>query len=130
MLICASCKEPMAILELEGVEIDYCFNCGSIWLDKGELELLVHKNGDNIVSSLFREISSETLKEKSKKCPICNRKMKKIKGCEDKFCTVLDVCSLNHGIWFDKGELMTLVEELSGADNRIVDFLKSVFSNK
>ena len=31
----------MITLELEDVEIDYCTECGGIWLDAGELELLL-----------------------------------------------------------------------------------------
>ena len=39
---CPVCKnEPMVVLELRGVEIDYCLKCKGIWLDKGELELLL-----------------------------------------------------------------------------------------
>ena len=31
----------MITLELEDVEIDHCLDCGGIWLDAGELELLL-----------------------------------------------------------------------------------------
>ena len=31
----------MIVLELESVEIDYCLSCSGIWLDAGELELLL-----------------------------------------------------------------------------------------
>ena len=35
---CPRCKSAAVILELAGVEIDYCPDCGGIWLDAGELE--------------------------------------------------------------------------------------------
>jgi len=38
---CPVCKNAMITLELEEVEIDHCTNCGGIWLDAGELELLL-----------------------------------------------------------------------------------------
>ncbi len=40
---CPVCKEPMIVLELDEVEIDHCISCGGIWLDAGELELLIGK---------------------------------------------------------------------------------------
>lgn len=40
-MICPVCKEPMVVLELDQVEIDHCINCGGIWFDAGELELLL-----------------------------------------------------------------------------------------
>jgi len=38
---CPVCKNAMITLELQEVEIDYCTDCGGIWLDAGELELLL-----------------------------------------------------------------------------------------
>ena len=40
-MICPVCKNPMVVLELDQIEIDHCLNCGGIWLDAGELELLL-----------------------------------------------------------------------------------------
>lgn len=38
---CPACKIAMITLELAEVEIDHCVNCGGIWLDAGELEILM-----------------------------------------------------------------------------------------
>ena len=38
---CPVCKEPTIVLELDEIEIDYCTSCGGIWLDAGELDLLI-----------------------------------------------------------------------------------------
>ena len=38
---CPVCKNAMITLELADVEIDYCTDCGGIWLDAGELEMLL-----------------------------------------------------------------------------------------
>jgi Zn-finger nucleic acid-binding protein len=40
-LNCPFCSHPLIILELDQIEIDYCTNCMGIWLDEGELELLL-----------------------------------------------------------------------------------------
>jgi len=34
-MICPVCKKPMLVLELQQIEIDYCQECGGIWLDEG-----------------------------------------------------------------------------------------------
>jgi Zn-finger nucleic acid-binding protein len=38
---CPVCQDAMITLELSDVENDYCTDCGGIWLDAGELELLL-----------------------------------------------------------------------------------------
>ena len=38
---CPVCKNAMITLELEQVEVDHCLECRGIWLDAGELELLL-----------------------------------------------------------------------------------------
>jgi Zn-finger nucleic acid-binding protein len=35
---CPVCSTLLQPTERLGVEIDVCFNCGGIWLDRGELE--------------------------------------------------------------------------------------------
>ena len=37
---CLDCKIPLVTEQLDGVEIDRCYECGGMWLDKGELEQL------------------------------------------------------------------------------------------
>ncbi len=38
---CPFCNNQLVILELNQIEIDYCTSCHGIWLDNGELELLM-----------------------------------------------------------------------------------------
>ncbi len=39
---CPTCiTDDLRRAEREGVEIDICNNCGGIWLDRGELDLLL-----------------------------------------------------------------------------------------
>lgn len=45
-MFCPSCKNPMIVLEFEGIETDYCPNCEGIWLDSGELELFLEDSKD------------------------------------------------------------------------------------
>ncbi len=119
-------KEPMIILELEGVEIDYDPVSEGIWLDAGELELLLEdsEEKDNLLKSF--EIDHRN-KEKRIKCPICNSKMNKVLiGNESKI--TIDECKKGDGLWFDRGELIDVIE-LGSIDkkNKIVTLLKEMF---
>ena len=68
-------------------------------------------------------------KEKSIKCPICLKKMEKVLcGTENKI--TLDKCKNHHGIWFNEGELESVVE-MGGLDkqDKIIMLLKEMFSH-
>ena len=122
---CVSCKQPMLTFELDRVEVDNCSHCGGIWLDSGELEILLgsEKEKDDLLQVLLSEHSQG---ENIRKCPICGKKMRKVIVRDHK--TLLDQCAQGHGLWFDKGEL-SVVFETAGFDkqNRIFSFLKDVF---
>ena len=118
---CPVCIEPMVVIEHASVELDYCVKCHGIWLDSGELELLM---GDPDAGDAYL-CGGETAstKEAKRPCPICGKKMDKAtaKGAE----TVLyDRCPLGDGLWFDDGELHAI---LAGAGNEVSDFLREVF---
>jgi Zn-finger nucleic acid-binding protein len=126
-MICPVCKEPMVVLELDQVEIDYCTSCGGIWLDSGELELLLETNEDEF-NNLFREDSGNA--EKHYKCPICSKRMLKV-HVGDKKEILIDRCRNSHGIWFDKGELKSVVILSSkGKENKVTNLLKEMFESK
>ena len=124
---CPDCKNAMITLELEGVEIDYCTNCGGIWLDTGELELLLNDPGKaKILLDSFRIDSSST--ERLKKCPICDKKMQKIVVGSSKPVLLIDKCRRGDGLWFDKGELQDIVVRAElDEDNKIQTLLNDIF---
>ena len=123
---CAACKEPMVVLELNEIEIDYCISCGGIWLDAGELELLLE--GSAKKDSLLASFKSDgRTKERPRKCPICLKTMEKVSCGADKR-ALLDRCRRNDGIWFDKGELEEVIRMgCLDEDNRILGLLKDMF---
>jgi len=126
---CPVCNEPMVVLELEQVETDYCTNCGGIWLDSGELELLIENlhEREQILNSFSEELST---KEKSHPCPICGKKMGKV-IVRDKNKVLIDKCKKEHGFWFDKGELNSLIENASdNKQNKVLNLLKDIFENR
>ena len=42
-MLCPLCARALKPVEREGVEIDYCPQCGGIWLDQGELNQLIRR---------------------------------------------------------------------------------------
>ena len=126
---CPVCKEPMIVFELEGVEIDYCCSCKGIWLDSGELGLLLENaiDKEKLLSSFEIDIKS---KEKKRKCPICLKKMKKVNvGSTKKI--LIDKCKNDHGLWFDGGELAEIIKMGNlDRENRIITLLEGIFPDK
>jgi len=124
---CPVCKEPTIVLELDEIEIDYCTSCGGIWLDAGELELLIEDEKDRelLLSSFQKDVEHP---EKKYRCPICSKKMDKVHVGENKD-VLLDKCPDNDGLWFDKGELKDVIQ-LASKDNKIVELLNELFGSK
>ncbi len=125
---CPVCDHPLIILELNQIEIDYCTSCHGIWLDEGELELML-QNSD--VKNKFLESFSvdKSSREKFIRCPICLKKMEKV-ICGDSKRITLDKCKQQHGIWFNKGELQDVVEMGSiNKNDKVVLLLKEMFAH-
>ncbi|MBN1807385.1 MAG: zf-TFIIB domain-containing protein [Sedimentisphaerales bacterium] len=124
---CPVCKNAMITLELQEVEIDYCIDCGGIWLDAGELEILLgeHEKAKNLLDS-FKIDSGST--EKTRKCPICRKKMQKVIVGSSKPVLLIDKCHKADGLWFDKGELHDIFERANlDKDNKIQKLLNDMF---
>lgn len=103
---CPVCKEAMITLELNEVEIDHCLACGGIWLDAGELEMLLGDSAEaaKLLTS-FKQ--ADRCGETPRKCPICLKKMHKmLVGPNSK--VLIDKCRRNDGLWFDNGELQDI----------------------
>jgi len=126
---CPVCKKPMLVLELHQIEMDYCQVCGGIWLDEGELELLLGDAGEKekLMASFSADIENP---EKRHRCPVCSKRMNKVLvGRNNK--VLLDKCKKNHGFWFDEGELHEVIE-LGSRDknNKVLQLLNDMFAHK
>jgi Zn-finger nucleic acid-binding protein len=127
-MLCPVCKESMIVLELNEIEIDFCTGCRGIWLDAGELELMfdTEDQRQKLIDSLHEDPDNP---EQKYKCPICSRRMVKV-HIVDKKEILIDKCKKDHGLWFDKGELKTVIEFGSKEENKIVNLLKDMFENR
>ncbi len=124
---CPNCKNAMIVLQLDEVEIDYCEYCNGIWLDSGELEILLAdaESAENFLKSFN---TFEASKEKPRRCPICSKKMEKVLAGTEEKKILLDRCKRSHGLWFDKGELNEVLDNARlDEDHRIKQLLKEIF---
>ena len=53
---CPKCGTPLSEQAHQGVTIDTCRACGGIWLDKGELESIVVREGESWFSGWVRSL--------------------------------------------------------------------------
>ncbi len=117
---CPACREAMIILELNDVEIDHCLDCQGIWLDKGELELLLGSE-DSVPLSRVSKCS-----EKVRKCPRCGKKMDKVEFSSGNSTILLDSCPKGCGLWFDNGELQDIARN-QDTDHPILKLINEMF---
>ncbi len=98
----------MLAYELDGVEIDHCVQCSGTWLDSGELEQITELSGASpgpLAAALDAAVSGTVTK---RRCPRCSRKLRELDVGTDPP-VELDRCPKGHGLWFDQGELETVV---------------------
>jgi Zn-finger nucleic acid-binding protein len=110
----------MIIQELQQVEVDHCCDCHGIWLDEGELEML-SADTEEILPVAFQSVETP---EALKKCPICQTRMNKMRTGT----IILDQCPKKHGIWFDNGELLELIQSSEHQNSKLISLLKTMFN--
>lgn len=137
-MICPVCKKDAVIVEYNNIELDYCPICGGVWFDSGELDMLLSAAElDESAGYLVNVIHSDeiSVNEKTHNCPICRSKMKKVYIDKEKQ-IITDVCKGGHGIWFDRGEVTSLVKSLAkktqektGTSN-VLQFIGELFQHQ
>ncbi len=131
---CATCHDPMIVVEHEHVELDYCPNCAGVWFDSGEIELLLETMELESTGLEALHLAEEAVsKEKKHKCPECDRRMKKV-ALGHQPVIIIDACPEGHGLWFDSGEVGELIAHLAAkqtgdddSQERVISFLGEVF---
>jgi len=116
-------------MELGDVEIDYCTECEGIWLDKGELQLLLG-NGDK-AKMLINSFKKAPESRMQRKCPICDKMMEQVSAGKTEPALLIDRCVKGDGLWFDRGELNDIIERADlGEGNKIKKLLGDMFGAK
>lgn len=107
---CPACRVPLFVLEFEGVAVDYCGRCSGIWLDVGELSMLMH--GLAGLPEWDEALGSTPGKRRCPRCGVRMRVGRAAGGTVD-----IDVCPRRHGVWLDNGELAAIMNA-GAADDR------------
>jgi len=123
---CVVCNEPMVVLEVDKVEIDHCLSCGGIWLDSGEMEILL-EDPKEAQEAMARFAAKRESERSSRRCPICRKKMQTTRPDGDGKIEI-DRCPRDHGLWFDRGELEKIIKIFDkDNNNRVVKLLEAMF---
>jgi Zn-finger nucleic acid-binding protein len=117
----------MISLELQGVEIDRCLECHGTWLDAGELELLTELAGEDPIELSRALEKAETVRKEKRRCPTCLRRLQAIEVGRDTKVEI-DRCPIGDGLWFDRGEMETVVRSFSdGAGGAVAGFFAELY---
>ena len=111
-MICPACREEMIVVEYKKIELDICVACRGVWFDADELGLLLG-SFDLFADEIGRPPEGRP-SENTRKCPYCRGKMDKVLMGADET-VVIDKCKKGHGLWFDGGELDTVIAGLKKA---------------
>lgn len=110
---CLNCNAEMmnnlVQTKKDQISYDMCENCGSFWLDAGELDKMAFKVDGSIEYSSKDKIQESA--EKSKKCPRCDdTTLDKVSFIGSDI--ALDRCGNCGGFWLDGGDLDLINKEL------------------
>lgn len=109
---CPVCRKPLIVAERGGIELDCCPVCRGLWFDAGELALLAEKAGRTLRLESAGAPGAAGGEGVRRRCPRCDRRLETIPvgGAPRVEC---DRCPAGHGFWFDKGEVGSLMEQMS-----------------
>ena len=110
---CPVCREPLIVAEREGIELDACPWCRGLWFDAGEVALLAEKVGRTLSVTESGPLAVAAAGEKPRPCPRCDKTMEKVTLGQSPR-VLLDRCA-SHGLWFDHGELGSLMGQMAVA---------------
>jgi len=130
--MCPCCGSPLIIIEWEGIEVDYCPACGGTWLDAGELELIAERSGADLGRLRHAIRHARGHSKLSRRCPRCRRKMERIDVGEDQQKPIeLDRCPRGHGLWFDRGEMDSLIDRYEeGEEGAMARFFGNLYRHE
>jgi Zn-finger nucleic acid-binding protein len=117
----------MVTLEYCRIEIDHCISCGGIWLDSGELDLLLRDGVGRVSVAPIPVIRGKG--ERRRRCPRCFKKMGGARVGGEGLITV-ERCNGGHGLWFEREELESVLAAAGGIDNRIKELLDGIFGQE
>lgn len=129
-LCCLKCTAVLDKTKLGDIEVDFCKECGGLWLDRGELERIVRttRNAPDVVKVLHRKLiplptAAPQPSDLTESCPVCARAtMREIALGALR----VDYCTDCEGIFLDKGELDDAMERVKSPGTRMSVLIAAV----
>jgi len=87
------------------LELDQCFVCGGVWLDKGELNKYLTDKITVIDSPSLGSKTDNALDQKAGDCPCCKSVKMEKKPAPQAEHLIIDQCPRCGGIWLDSTEI-------------------------
>lgn len=114
---CPACQAALVVVEREGIELDWCVECGGLWFDEGEMELLGEKAGRQLEAEDLGRWAGNASEIGERRCPRCPRRMERLtlpprETSGDATPIEIDRCP-DHGVWLDRGELGRIMRRLA-----------------
>jgi len=57
---CPKCGMPMQEIRYRDMDVEACFSCGGVFLDKGELDVIAHPQQKGIMAAILNWFKDET----------------------------------------------------------------------
>ena len=106
---CPKCRERIEVKKRNGVVLYSCLYCEGTWLPKESLERLYKASSDKYGAHRIAQLKNESKESATPlKCPACVEKKLRVilvKRVE------LDICIECGGVFFDAGEMDTLIKK-------------------
>jgi len=114
---CPRCDTPLAARTRLSVRLETCYGCGGIWLDWGELLMLVRRSPEQLRqldAEIPRAMVGESVHSErmEMKCPYCVVVMAEQQYSYNSGVPI-NTCPQCKGAWLDAGELTRLAEFLA-----------------
>ena len=121
-MLCPVCRKPMVIVEFQNIELDTCPDCQGLWFDAQELGQLFDLAG---VPERYHDLESQVDRlphvGPRRRCPRCRRRLESVRAPSTSGELILDECPRGDGLWFDRGELESLLTALLGDNSRALN---------
>lgn len=109
-LPCPACLKAMHTTPLDQLALDHCFDCGGLWLDKGETESTLRRPElpYSLLNPPARNLKSVVLAQGERICCHCELSLSvvNIEGIQ------VEGCGQCGGLWLEKGKLGELHQRL------------------
>ncbi len=125
-MLCPVCRQPLVIVEFEEVELDTCPDCRGLWFDAQELRQLFELAA---VPEQFHDLETQLDRlphaGPRRVCPRCRGKLVPVRAPSAGGDLILDECPREHGLWFDSGELESLLKSLLGENSKAMENVRA-----